>query len=195
MTTERIAYTAIRAKGDWNGATEYPELSLVRHDGALYVATRASTGVEPPNTLFWALCAKDGDEITSVTVGEARILTDGYTATPVTITTQSGFEATFDVLAKSGNDDVAFIETTATLYADAWQGDSTPYSQTISVPEVTADGINFISAPKNSTPAELSVLYGANLQDGGQRDGEITVLCFGDVPANDVDISIAIFNN
>ena len=44
---------AIVPKGDYNSATTYKKLDMVRYKNSVYVAKKASTGVLPTNTEYW----------------------------------------------------------------------------------------------------------------------------------------------
>lgn len=49
------------SRGDWSATTPYSINDVVGRNGSSYVATAQSTGVEPPNTSYWALLASKGD--------------------------------------------------------------------------------------------------------------------------------------
>lgn len=50
---------AIVPKGEYNSATAYKRLDLVRYNNAVYVAKKANTGVSPTNTDTWMLCIQN----------------------------------------------------------------------------------------------------------------------------------------
>jgi hypothetical protein len=82
--------------------------------------------------------------------------------------------------------------TTATLTAAGWTGSALPYSQTISVSGVTVTSVNEILPGASITADQLEALQAANLQDGGQAAGSITVSAWGDKPTIDLPIRIII---
>lgn len=184
--------------GEWQAATTYPILSIVRYGGGAFIATKQNTNVLPTgasnSNLFWMSALDDGDDLDDVSAGQSSITTT-QTATPVTFSASGDFSETVNVITQNGAEDTEQIETTFTLYANGWQGSNYPYYQRVAIPDVTADGVNFITPPDNVTEAALKTLYSANFGDGGQKNGEITVLCYGDVPATDVTLKITIFNN
>lgn len=75
---------------------------------------------------------------------------------------------------------------TATLLASAW-ADKT---YTLSVSGVTASSNQEILPAVDITQEQLEALQAANIQDGGQSSGKITLKAFGDVPAVDIPIRI-----
>lgn len=82
--------------------------------------------------------------------------------------------------------------TTASLPASGWTGSAAPYSQTISMEGVTATSANEILPGASISASQLDLLQAANLQDGGQADGSITVRAYGGKPTADLPIRIII---
>lgn len=81
---------------------------------------------------------------------------------------------------------------TATLTASGWTGSDAPYSQTISVDGVTATSANEILPGASISASQLELLQLANLQDGGQAAGSITVLAYGGKPTSDLPIRVIV---
>ena len=82
-------------------------------------------------------------------------------------------------------------DTTATLLASGWTGDSAPYSYTLAVAGVTADSNQELLPALGITTAQLTALQAANIQDDGQAAGSITLKAFGeDKPPIDLPIRI-----
>lgn len=50
---------AMIPKGDYDSATTYQNLDVVRYENDIYVAKKASTGVLPTNTDYWMLCMEN----------------------------------------------------------------------------------------------------------------------------------------
>jgi len=73
---------------------------------------------------------------------------------------------------------------TATLYAADW-ADS---AYTLSITGVTADAAVEVLPGLDITQDQLEAMQEANLQDGGQSAGSITIKAFGDVPAIDLPV-------
>jgi len=77
---------------------------------------------------------------------------------------------------------------TATLLAAGWSGDS----YTLAMTGVTADGAVEVLPGLSITSDQLDALQGANIQDGGQAAGSITLKAFGDVPTIDIPIRVIV---
>lgn len=80
----------------------------------------------------------------------------------------------------------------ATLSAANWTGDAAPYIQTISVSGVTATSANEVLPGASITADQLEVFQDANIQDGGQEAGKITLLAFGDKPTIDLPVRVIV---
>ena len=75
---------------------------------------------------------------------------------------------------------------TATLAANGWSNGA--YILTVS--GVTATSNQEILPAVNITAEQLEALQGANIQDGGQTAGNITLKAYGDVPTIDIPIRV-----
>ncbi|MCI1965895.1 MAG: phage tail protein [Oscillospiraceae bacterium] len=80
----------------------------------------------------------------------------------------------------------------ATIPASGWTGDAAPYSQAVSVDGVTDTSVNEILPDSDITAEQLESLQGANIQDGGQAAGSITLLAYGDKPTIDLPVRIIV---
>ena len=80
----------------------------------------------------------------------------------------------------------------ATLTASGWTGTDAPYSQTISVAAVTGTSANEILPAADITAEQLDALQAANIQDGGQAAGSLTLLAYGDKPGIDLPVRIIV---
>lgn len=80
----------------------------------------------------------------------------------------------------------------ATLSADSWSGDSTPYTYTLAVNGVTANSNQELLPALTITEEQLTALQAANIQDGGQAANSITLTAFGDKPAIDLPIRVIV---
>lgn len=81
----------------------------------------------------------------------------------------------------------------ATLTSTGWTGSSSPYTQVVSVAGVTATSINDILPALNITASQLTALQAANIQDGGQAAGKITLKAFGTKPTVSIPIRVMIW--
>jgi len=82
----------------------------------------------------------------------------------------------------------------ATLSAANWSNTS-PYKQTVAVDGVTAQSINEILPGTHITDAQLLALQNADLRDGGQSEGSITVLAAKTKPTVDIPLTIVVGYN
>lgn len=80
----------------------------------------------------------------------------------------------------------------ATLLAASWAGAEAPYSYTLPVTGVTANTAVEVLPPLNPTVEQLEALQGANMQDGGQSAGGITIKAYGEKPAIDLPIRVIV---
>lgn len=76
----------------------------------------------------------------------------------------------------------------ATLLAAGWVGQT----YTLAVSGVTATSAVELLPALGITEDQLEALQEANLQDGGQSAGSITILAFGDVPVIDIPIRVIV---
>lgn len=75
---------------------------------------------------------------------------------------------------------------TATLAANGWADGA----YILTVDGVTADSNQEILPAVDITAEQLEALQGANIQDGGQTAGNITLKAYGDVPTIDIPIRV-----
>lgn len=81
---------------------------------------------------------------------------------------------------------------TATLSAASWTGDAAPYSYSLSVSGVTETSNQEILPAIDITAEQLEALQAANIQDGGQAAGSVTLKAFGDVPTIDIPVRVIV---
>ena len=81
---------------------------------------------------------------------------------------------------------------TATLTAAGWTGSAAPYSQTILIAGVTATSANELLPGSGITADQLKALQAANIQDGSQAAGSITVKAYGDKPTINLPVRIIV---
>lgn len=83
----------------------------------------------------------------------------------------------------------------AILTSASWSGTSAPYSYTIAVNSATADNIIEIVYDSSATNEQIEAYQGADLRDGGQSAGSITLKAYGDKPSVDIPITITVRND
>ena len=94
-----------------------------------------------------------------------------------------------DILAAKSDKSVLV---TTTLPASGWTGTDAPYTQTVSVAGVTATSANEILPGAEITAEQLQALQEANIQDGGQAEGSLTLLAYGDKPTIDLPVRVIV---
>ncbi len=77
---------------------------------------------------------------------------------------------------------------TATLYAASWSDDA----YALSVSGVAANSAVELLPGLDITEDQLDALQSANLQDGGQSAGSITLKAFGDIPSIDLPVRLIV---
>ena len=80
----------------------------------------------------------------------------------------------------------------AALSANNWSGDSAPYTYTLSISDVTTTSNQELLPALNITEEQLTALQSANIQDGGQSSGSVTLKAFGDKPTIDLPIRVIV---
>lgn len=131
--------------------------------------------------------ALDGD-----TAGNLLNLINGLQSDLTAHTTDTTVHVTTSERAAWNGKASKSISVISTLTAAGWSGSTAPYSQTITVAAVTATSANEILPGASVTADQLASLQSANLQDGGQATGSITVKAYGDKPSIDIPIRVIV---
>ena len=79
---------------------------------------------------------------------------------------------------------------TATLLASGWTGSEAPFVYTLAVAGVTATSYQELLPAVNITAEQLKALQAANITDGGQAAGSMTLKAYGKVPTLDIPIRV-----
>lgn len=79
---------------------------------------------------------------------------------------------------------------TATLLASGWTGSETPFVYTLAIAGVTATSYQELLPAVNITAEQLKALQAANITDGGQAAGSMTLKAYGKVPTVDIPIRV-----
>lgn len=79
---------------------------------------------------------------------------------------------------------------TATLLASGWTGSEAPFVYTLAIAGVTASSYQELVPAVNITAEQLKALQAANITDGGQAAGSMTLKAYGKVPAVDIPIRV-----
>ena len=79
---------------------------------------------------------------------------------------------------------------TATLLASGWTGSEAPFVYTLAIAGVTATSYQELLPAVNITAEQLKALQAANITDGGQAAGSMTLKAYGKVPTLDIPIRV-----
>lgn len=94
------------------------------------------------------------------------------------------------VNGQTGAVEIKSTTVTATLLASSWDTSEDHPKYTLSVSGVTADSNQEVLPPVNPSDDVLEALQSANLQDGGQADGVMYIIAYGDTPTIDLPIRV-----
>ena len=79
---------------------------------------------------------------------------------------------------------------TATLLASGWTGSEAPFVYTLAIAGVTATSYQELLPAVNITAEQLKTLQAANITDGGQAAGSMTLKAYGKVPTVNIPIRV-----
>ena len=79
---------------------------------------------------------------------------------------------------------------TATLLASGWTGSEAPFVYTLAIAGVTATSYQELLPAVNITAEQLKALQAANITDGGQAAGTMTLKAYGKKPTVDIPIRV-----
>lgn len=79
---------------------------------------------------------------------------------------------------------------TATLLASGWTGSEAPFVYTLAIAGVTATSYQELLPAVDITAEQLKALQAANITDGGQAAGSMTLKAYGKKPAVDIPIRV-----
>lgn len=79
------------------------------------------------------------------------------------------------------------------LYANAWVGDSAPYTQTINHKLITPDCDGMVTFSSDITDEELAIGRSAQIRLTDQGNGTATITASGELPTVDLPISLMLF--
>lgn len=80
----------------------------------------------------------------------------------------------------------------AVLSASEWAGNEAPYTQAVSIPNLSESQNGIISVSQSVTPEQMDAACEARLYITGQSDGEIIVSANGGKPECDIPITLII---
>lgn len=105
-------------------------------------------------------------------------------------------ELTADSIGAASKEYVDSVATgttlSVTLASASWTGTAAPYSYTISNSAITATSNQELSPATSITADQLTALQNANIIDGGQAVGSMTLKAFGEKPSVDIPVRIIV---
>lgn len=105
-------------------------------------------------------------------------------------------ELTADSIGAASKEYVDSVATGTTLSVTlafaSWTGTAAPYTYTISNSAITATSTQELSPATNITADQLTALQAANIIDGGQAAGSMTLKAFGEKPSVDIPVRIIV---
>lgn len=129
------------------------------------------------------------DKTVSNTMAEAIASLQSDKADKTTVSTLS--KSLLDVDTKKG--DKASVKQ-AEIPASSWLGDTVPYQCTVQIPGVTASSIVELGISSTAAKDQVRAWLDAQIVDGGQGAGTITLKAFGWKPAVNLPVNAAIWN-
>lgn len=129
------------------------------------------------------------DKAVSNTMAEAIASLQSDKADKTTVSTLS--QSLLDVDTKKG--DKASVKQ-AEIPASSWLGDTVPYQCTVQIPGVTASSIVELGISSTAAKDQVRAWLDAQIVDGGQGAGTITLKAFGWKPAVNLPVNAAIWN-
>lgn len=105
-------------------------------------------------------------------------------------------EVTADSIGAASKEYVDSVATgttlSVTLASASWAGTAAPYTYTISNSAITATSTQELMPATDITADQLTALQNANIIDGGQAAGSMTLKAFGEKPSVDIPVRIIV---
>lgn len=105
-------------------------------------------------------------------------------------------ELTADSIGAASKEYVDSVATgttlSVTLASASWTGTAAPYTYTISNSAITTTSTQELSPATDITADQLTALQNANIIDGGQAAGSMTLKAFGEKPSVDIPVRIIV---
>lgn len=186
--------------------SDYAQISVGfynQSNGDMDIANPAVTFTNLANPLINTDAANKAYVDTSVSTKQSKITTNGIlkgdgtgTVTAAEETEVELVEVTADSIGAASKEyvDSVAIGTTlsVTLASASWAGTAAPYTYTISNSAITATSTQEVSPATDITANQLTALQSANIIDGGQAAGSMTLKAFGKKPSVDIPVRIIV---
>lgn len=186
--------------------SDYAQISVGfynQSNGDMDIANPAVTFTNLANPLINTDAANKAYVDTSVSTKQSKITTNGIlkgdgtgTVTAAEETEVELVEVTADSIGAASKEYVDSVATgttlSVTLASASWAGTVAPYTYTISNSAITATSTQEVSPATDITADQLTALQSANIIDGGQAAGSMTLKAFGEKPSVDIPVRIIV---
>lgn len=186
--------------------SDYAQISVGfynQSNGDMDIANPAVTFTNLANPLINTDAANKAYVDTSVSTKQSKITTNGIlkgdgtgTVTAAEETEVELVEVTADSIGAASKEYVDSVATgttlSVTLASASWTGTAAPYTYTISNSAITATSTQEVSPATDITADQLTALQSANIIDGGQATGSMTLKAFGEKPSVDIPVRIIV---
>lgn len=186
--------------------SDYAQISVGFYNqgnGDMDIANPAVTFTNLANPLINTDAANKAYVDTSVSTKQSAITANGIlkgdgtgTVTAAEETEVELVELTADSIGAASKEYVDSVATgttlSVTLASASWAGTAAPYTYTISNSAITATSTQEVSPATDITADQLTALQSANIIDGGQAAGSMTLKAFGEKPSVDIPVRIIV---
>lgn len=186
--------------------SDYAQISVGfynQSNGDMDIANPAVTFTNLANPLINTDAANKAYVDTSVSTKQSKITTNGILKGDGTGTVTAAEEAevelvelTADSIGAASKQYVDSVATgtalSVTLASASWTGTAAPYTYTISNSAITATSNQELTPATDITADQLTALQNANIIDGGQAAGSMTLKAFGEKPSVDIPVRIIV---
>lgn len=208
-----------RPRGSYNVSEIYNILDMVAHDNKLWMAKKSGLqGISPATETDenWMLCidSKGNDFLaleTSIDERFSAVTEELNSLKEADNTNNEENAAKFDQVNQKASELQASItenanqitalqngkadkpvSINASITAANWTGDGAPYTNTIAVEGVTETSVIDIVLPDSLTSEHITAYQEAQIFNGSQAEGSITLNCWGIVPLIDLPVIVII---
>lgn len=186
--------------------SDYAQISVGfynQSDGDMDIANPAVTFTNLANPLMNTDAANKVYVDTSVSTKQSAITAKGIlkgdgegSITAAEETEVELVELTADSIGAASKEYVDSVATgttfSVTLASASWTGTAAPYTYTISNAAITATSTQELMPATDITADQLTALQNANIIDGGQAAGSMTLKAFGEKPSVDIPVRIIV---
>lgn len=186
--------------------SDYAQISVGLYNqgnGDMDIANPAVTFTNLANPLINTDAANKAYVDTSVSTKQSAITANGIlkgdgtgTVTAAEETEVELVELTADSIGAASKQYVDSVATgtalSVTLASASWTGTAAPYTYTISNSAITATSNQELTPATDITADQLTALQNANIIDGGQAAGSMTLKAFGEKPSVDIPVRIIV---